>query len=89
MKFALLKSKESLTGRPVFAGEATAEVKIMDAQSGEVLFAGVDRRVGRRFRGGWKSWTDADQAFLYWAEKVRYVLYEKLRQGTDCVAPKE
>src|SRR5690348_12724579 len=55
LKIVLLKSKELATGRPVFAGEVTAEMKIMDAQSEEVLFAGVDRRVGTRLGGGWKS----------------------------------
>ncbi len=89
LKFALLKSKELATGKPVFAGEVTAEVKMTDAQSGEVLFAAVDRRVGGRLGGGWKSWTDAEQAFQYWAEKIRYALCKQLRHRTDCVAPKE
>ena len=89
LKFGVLKTKELLTGRPVFAGEVTAEAKIADAQTGDVLFAAVDRRVGRRLIGGWKSWTDAEEAFQYWGEKIRYVLCAKLRQQTDCVAPKE
>lgn len=86
-KFALLKSKELATGKPVFAGEVTAEVKMTDAQSGEVLFAAVDRRVGGRLGGGWESWSDAEQAFRYWAEKIRYGLCKQLRHRTDCVAP--
>lgn len=89
LKVAVLKSKELATGKPVFAGEVTAEVKISDAESGEVLFAAVDRRVGGRLSGGWKSWTDAETAFRYWAEKIRYGLCTQLRRGTDCVAPKE
>lgn len=89
LKVAVLKSKELVTGKPAFAGEVTAEVKITDAESGEVLFAAVDRRVGGRLSGGWKSWTDAETAFKYWAEKIRYGLCKQLRRGTDCVAPKE
>lgn len=89
LKFGVLKSKDLLTGKPVFAGEVTAEVKIMDAQSGDVLFAAVDRRVGGRLSGGWKSWTDAEEAFQYWAVKIRYGLCKQLRHETTCVAPKE
>jgi hypothetical protein len=88
-KFAMLKSKELATGKPVFAGEVMMEYKIEDAQSGEVYYAAVDRRVGGRLGGGWKSWSDAEQAFRYWAEKVRYGLCNQLRHGTDCVAPTE
>jgi len=89
VKFALLKSKELATGRPVFAGEVTGEVKMVDTQSGEILLAAVDRRVGARLGGGWKSWTDAEQAFRYWAEKIRYWMCNKIRHGTNCVAPEE
>lgn len=89
LKFAILKSKETMTGKPVFAGEVTAEGKISDSQSGDVLFAAVDRRVGARFSGGWQSWTDAEAAFKFWAEKIRYALCAKLRHQTDCVIPEE
>jgi len=60
-----------------------------DSESGEVLFAAMDRRVGTRLGGGWKSWTDAEQAFRYWAEKVRYGLATQLRHQTDAIPPKE
>jgi hypothetical protein len=86
-KAALFKAKELATGKPVFAGEITAELKMTDAQSDEVLFAAVDRRVGERLGGGWESWTDAEEAFRYWAEKIRYGLCTELRRQTDCVAP--
>lgn len=89
LKFATLKSKETVTGKPVLAGEATAEVKMTDAASGEVLFAALDRRVGGRLGGGWKSWTDAEQAFRYWSEKIRYGLCKRVEHRTDCIAPQE
>ena len=88
-KLALSKAKEMLTGKPIFSGEVTAEMKLSDSQNGEVYFAAVDRRVGSRLGGGWKSWTDAEAAFRYWAEKIRYTLCMQFRHGTDCVAPKE
>lgn len=89
VKFAVFKSKELSTGKPVLSGEVTAEAKITDSQTGDVFWAVVDRRVGGRLGGGWKSWTDAENSFQYWAEKVRYALCLQLRHGTDCVAPKE
>lgn len=89
LKFAVFKSKELATGKPVVSGEVTAEVKMTDAQTGEILFAAADRRVGGRLGGGWKSWTDAEQACRYWAEKISYGLCKQLQHRTDCVAPKE
>ncbi len=89
LKFALMQSKEKLTGKPVFAGEVTAEAKIADSQTGEVLGAAVDRRVGGGVRGGWKSWTDAEKSFRYWAEKMRFGLCTQMRHQTNCVPPTE
>lgn len=89
LKFGILKSKELATGKPVFAGDITAEMKIADSQSGEVLLAAVDRRVGGRLGGGWKSWTDAHEAFRYWSEKVRYAMCKQIRLQDDCIEAKE
>src|SRR5262245_8161421 len=44
----LMKLKEKSTGKPPFVGEVTSEVKYTDAQTGEVVAALVDRRVGER-----------------------------------------
>jgi hypothetical protein len=38
--------KTVATGKPAFTGEAMIEAKVSDAQTGEVLRAAVDRRVG-------------------------------------------
>jgi hypothetical protein len=89
LKFVVLKSKESATGKPVLSGDVTMEMKMSDSQTGEVFWAAIDRRVGGRLGGGWESWTDVERAFQFWAEKIRYGLCKKARQGTDCVAPKE
>ena len=41
--------KTLTTGKPLFKGTASIEGKLMDAESGEILAAAVDRRVGGRF----------------------------------------
>ena len=40
--------KNVATGKPAFTGEAVIEAKVTDAQTGEVLRAAVDRRVGTK-----------------------------------------
>lgn len=88
-KFAVTKGTEAATGKPVLSGEVTAEMKMMDAQTGDVLWAAVDRRVGGRLGGGWEAWTDAEKAFQFWAEKVRYGLCQRFSHKTECIAPQE
>ncbi|MGH8517645.1 MAG: DUF3313 family protein [Panacagrimonas sp.] len=67
--------------------EASAEFKITDAQTGELLGAGVDRRAGgKTLKKGFSSWADVEGAFQYWAERLRYRLCKE-RGGADCVAP--
>ena len=53
-KAAILKATELATGKSVFSGEVTAEMKLTDAQSGDILCAAMDRRVGARHGGGWE-----------------------------------
>ena len=69
--------------------------KLSDAETGEVIAAVVDRRVGARkpiiglFESAtYDSWNDVDEAMRYWAERLRYRLCQR-RGGSDCVAPKE
>lgn len=83
-----------LTGKPPFTGDLTVEAKLSDAQTGEVLSAMMDRRVGVRqpiigvFEPEtYDSWADVDQAIRYFAERVRRTLCVR-RGGTDCVEPK-
>jgi hypothetical protein len=42
----LSTTSEFVTGKPAFVGEATIEGKITDARTGQLLVAGIDRRVG-------------------------------------------
>ncbi|MEW6742113.1 MAG: DUF3313 domain-containing protein [Planctomycetota bacterium] len=65
------------TGTAAFVGAASAEGEITDSATGELLFAGVDRRVGtKRIRGSWSQWEDVEEAFNYWAERIRLRLTE-------------
>ncbi len=75
------------TGKQTGVGEITAEFKISDAVTGELLGAAVDRRVGGKDVGGmYDSWYNADAALKYWAERMRYVLCAESGRK-DCVKP--
>jgi hypothetical protein len=80
-------AKDFATGKPVGVGEATTEMKITDASTGELLGAAVDRRVGGKNPDGIiDSWDGADSAMEYWAKRLRYVLCEE-RSGIACETP--
>lgn len=76
-------------GKPGFVGAASAEAKITDAQTGELLAAGVDRRAGTKsVAGATNKWGDVLAAYQYWAEKLRWRLCMS-RGETNCPEPKE
>ena len=84
---AISAVKYSATGKPSAVGEITAELKITDAATGELLAAAVDKRVGgMNIKGTWDTWMTADDALHYWAKKVAFVLCQK-RGGAACVKP--
>ncbi len=94
-KIALIQLAKLSTGKPPFAGEITVEAKLTDAQTGEIIAAMIDRRVGARRpiiglfeRDTYDSWADVDQAIRYFAERVRYNFCVR-RGGADCVVPEE
>ena len=94
-KLVLFQIKDKTTGKPPFVGEVTVEGKYTDAKTGEVLAAAIDRRVGVRHpiygifeKNTYNEWHDVDEAFRYWAEKLRY-RYCQGRGGANCTAPKE
>jgi len=73
--------KKLTTGTHTFVGRAAVEAELLDALSNERLLAAVDERAGTRaLRGGVGTWSDADQAFAYWAMRLRVRLAE-LRVG--------
>jgi hypothetical protein len=81
-------AKSLATGVSLFTGSASAEMKVTDGQTGTLLVAAVDRRGGTKSLSGvTSSWNDVEEAYRYWAEKVRYRLCQ-FRKGTNCVEPK-
>lgn len=76
------------TGKPLFVGEISAELKMLDAQSGEVLAASADRRVGnkRLDTDSFDSWDDVRKSIEFWAKQIRYRLCQQ-RGGNACIVP--
>jgi len=72
----------------LFTGSASVEMKITDTETGALLAAAVDRRGGTKsLRGVTDSWHDVDEAYRFWAEKLRYRACQ-WRGGMNCVEPK-
>jgi hypothetical protein len=83
----LTGAKGMATGVSGFTGSASAELKVTDA-SDTILAAAVDRRGGTKsLRGVTNEWHDVEEAYRFWAEKLRYRLCQ-WRGGTNCVEPK-
>jgi hypothetical protein len=84
----LTGAKGMATGVSGFTGSASVEGKIVDTETGTILFEAVDRRGGTKsLRGVTNSWHDVEEGFRFWAEKIRYRLCQ-WRAGTNCVEPK-
>jgi hypothetical protein len=85
----LLSGMKSLaTGVSAFTGSASAEIKVTDSDTGVILFEAVDRRGGTKSLSGvTNSWNDVEEAYRFWAEKVRYRACQ-WRGGMNCVEPK-
>jgi len=74
----VLSSAQKLaTGTQAFVGRASVEGKITDGDTGTLLAAAVDRRMGgRTLDGSMDTWNDVQQAFEYWATKLAQRLRE-------------
>lgn len=84
---ALSVVKYAATGKQSGVGEITVEMKITDANTGELLGAALDRRVGgKELTKLWSGWHNADNALQYWAKRLAFVLCG-MRGGSNCVAP--
>lgn len=77
-----------VTGKPSFVGEASVESKVMDAETGELLAAVVDRRVGGKTLDAesFDSWGDVYQTLEFWAKQARFRLCRE-RGEAECVPP--
>lgn len=87
---ALNKVWTFFSGKPAFAGEITIEFTVHDAQTGEFLFAGTDRRVGGQNlfdKEVFNSWGDVQNSLEFWTEQSTYQLC-LVRRGTNCTQPK-
>lgn len=63
--------KEMATGTPAWVGAASAEIEMLDAETGKELFAAVDRRVGEKtLSGSSDPWADVTDTFRVWADTV-------------------
>ncbi|SDZ07488.1 DUF3313 domain-containing protein [Nitrosomonas sp. Nm33] len=83
------KGKKALSGTESLVGKASIEMEATDSQTGELLAAGVDRRGGGKY--AWKSlsqWEDVEQAFTYWAKKIRWRACE-MRGDAMCEKPED
>jgi hypothetical protein len=76
------------TGKPAFTGEASLEFMIHDTQTGELLVAGADRRVGGNQLGKatLKDWGDVENILKYWSDEAVYALCMG-RKAPNCVKP--
>ncbi len=76
-----------VSDKPAFVGAAAFEAKLRDAQTGKVLAAGIDKRVGGKTIGkGFSEWSDAMNAFDFWAVQSKYRLCKR-QQRAGCVPP--
>jgi hypothetical protein len=85
-----------ITGKPPFVGEVSMEYLIKDAESGELLAASADRRVGADTILAWQnvnteylnSWGDVKYSLTFWTDDMVYRLCVS-RGAANCVHPKE
>jgi hypothetical protein len=79
--------KYGVTGKQSGVGEITAEMKITDAGTGQMLAAAVDRRVGGKVISElWNDWYNADEALKFWSKQLAYNLCT-MRGSASCVKP--
>ncbi len=71
------EGKNLASGTHSFVGAASVEVEVTNAATGEVLWAGVDRRVGgKTVRGSASKWSDVHEAFKFWSKRLTERLKE-------------
>jgi hypothetical protein len=65
-----------------FIGRAGIEAELLDATTGKRLAAAVDRRAGAHtFSEDKGTWDDVEDAFRYWADRLRDRLTELRKRG--------
>lgn len=83
------KLSETALDTPAMVGEASVEIKVTDAASGEMLAAVVDRRLGSgEIKKSISSWDDVYNIFGFWADMMGYRLCLEFDRK-DCKPPQE
>ncbi|MDG2306758.1 MAG: DUF3313 domain-containing protein [Candidatus Binatia bacterium] len=81
----LMRMSDLISDKPIFVGEAAVETRIVDAETGRLLVAGLDHRVGSRSLSSksLRSWGHAEHIIEFWSARATYNLCT--RQGrADC-----
>jgi hypothetical protein len=77
--------KGMATDKPTFVGGIQSEVKISDSETGKVVAAAIDRRVGGKTVGkGTDNWADVKNAMDFWALQADYRACLIVLKKTDC-----
>ena len=81
---------EFATGKPPFEGEASIEIKVTKAETGKLIAAFVDRRVGGKKLNSelFDSWEDVYNIMDFWAKAMRFK-FCRVRGDSGCVPPEE
>jgi hypothetical protein len=78
------------SGKPAFTGGVAGEMKITDAETGELLGAVADKRFGGQKlfeKNVFSSWGDVKNVLDYWGDLLVWRMCS-MRGDTDCVKPK-
>ncbi len=85
--YAISGAQAFATGKPMLVGEVSAEVKISDARTGQILLMAVDRQLGSMgIQENLDTWDNANNILELWAKAERFRLC-RLRGGADCLNP--
>jgi hypothetical protein len=85
---ALAELQDIKRDEPSFVGFAMAEAKFTDAESGSLLAAAIDKRVGGKTFKDLGRWSDVRDAVGLWAKFIVFRLC-LLRGESDCIPPTE
>jgi len=84
---ALAEMQGVTKGKPSYVGYAKAEAKFTDSETGALLGAAMDKRVGGKTFKNFDSWSDVRAALDYWVALMAFRLC-RLRGNSDCITPK-
>lgn len=70
---AVAELKGLATDKPTFVGGVQVEAKVSDSETGKVVAAAIDRRVGgKTLSKGTDSWADVKNSMDFWALQTEY-----------------